>query len=201
MKSKNSKKTRSVDKKKSHILKTNKTSSKEENKNKITEINDHTLHENQEENEIKKEEEEEDKNVIKPREDFLKKKINDMNINKNILNGVSNGLNQQLKYIEDDMDDNQILITEVSKNVNNLIKNDNNNNNKKLNLIEKKNYFHVIKELNKNKQSLEKNLLKLEESEKLLNNEMYSSLDKQKNLIEENIKEEKLKNIKKKTRN
>jgi len=206
MKSKSQKKNHSVDKKKSQILKTNKNQLKDENKNKIIEINDHTLHENQEQNEIKEEEKEEEKNIIKPREDFLKKKINDMKINKNILNGVSNGLNQQLKYIEDDIDDNQILITEVSKNLNNLIKNDNNNNNNKnnypLNLIEKKNHLHIIKELNKNKQSLEKNLLKLEESEKLLNNEMYSSLDKHKNLIDENIKDEKLKNIKKKkTRN
>ncbi len=198
MKSKSSKKNRSNEKKKTQKLKINKNLSKEDNK--ILEINDHTKHENNEENEIKKEEKEEDKNIIKPREDFLKKKINDMKINKNILNGVSNGLNQQLKYIEDDIDDNQILITEVSKNLNNLIKNDNNNNNKnnQLNLIEKKNYLHIIKELNKNKLSLEKNLLKLEESEKLLNNELYSSLDKQKNLIDENIKEEKLKNIKKK---
>ena len=197
MKSKSSKKNRSIEKKKSQKLKLNKNHSKDENK--ILEINDHTMHDNHEENEIKKEEkEEEDKNIIKPREDFLKKKINDMKINKNILNGVSNGLNQQLKYIEDDIDDNQILITEVSKNLKNLIKNDNNNKNIQLNLIEKKNYLHTIKELNKNKLSLEKNLLKLEESEKLLNNELYSSLDKQKNLIDENIKEEKLKNIKKK---
>ena len=66
--------------------------------------------------------EEEGKMIIetKPREEYLQKKIEEMNIDDNVMNGVTRGLGLSLDFIKDDLDDDKILITEVTND--NLIK-------------------------------------------------------------------------------
>ena len=58
----------------------------------------------------------------KPREEYLKQKMSEMNLDDNIINGVSKGLNLQIKNVEEDIEDEQLLITEVKKDLNKIIK-------------------------------------------------------------------------------
>ena len=50
----------------------------------------------------------------KPREEYLQKKIDEMNIENSVINGVSKGLGLSLDFIKNDIDEDKILITEVT---------------------------------------------------------------------------------------
>ena len=50
----------------------------------------------------------------KPREEYLQKKIEEMNIDNKIITGVTKGLGISLDFIKNDIDDEKVLITEVT---------------------------------------------------------------------------------------
>ena len=145
----------------------------------------------QTENNIKKTE-------VKPREDYLKKKMNEMKINTEIVSGVSKSLGKQIENIEKDMDSNELLITEVKKDLSKLIKN---KSEESLfiskDIVEEKQKLHSLKELQNREVLLKNKLNKLEQTENLINNKSSALIDnKDKSLIEDNIKKQQLKEIK-----
>jgi hypothetical protein len=145
----------------------------------------------QTENNIKKTE-------VKPREDYLKKKMNEMKINTEIVSGVSKSLGKQIENIEKDMDSNELLITEVKKDLSKLIKN---KSEESLfvskDIVEEKQKLHSLKELQNREALLKNKLNKLEQTENLINNKSSALIDnKDKSLIEDNIKKQQLKDIK-----
>ena len=145
----------------------------------------------QTENNIKKTE-------VKPREDYLKKKMNEMKINTEIVSGVSKSLGKQIENIEKDMDSNELLITEVKKDLSKLIKN---KSEESLfiskDIVEEKQKLHSLKELQNREVLLKNKLNKLEQTENLINNKSSALIDnKDKSLIEDNIKKQQLKDIK-----
>ena len=138
------------------------------------------------------------KTEVKPREDYLKKKINEMKINTEIVSGVSKSLGKQIENIEKDMDSNELLITEVKKDLSKLIKN---KSEESLfvskDIVEEKQKLHSLKELQNREVLLKNKLNKLEQTENLINNKSSALIDnKDKSLIEDNIKKQQLKEIK-----
>ena len=103
-------------------------------------------------------EEEEGKKIIeiKPREEYLQKKLEEMNFDNNILNGVNRGLGLSLDFIKNNLDDEKILFTEVNND--NLIKKlvdeneekEKNNKSDEQNVISKKN-LKKLRELSEEK--------------------------------------------------
>ena len=149
-----------------------------------------------EKNLIEVEQNEKEKIILekKPREEYLKQKMQEMNLDNNIINGVSKGLNLQIKNVEDDIEDNHLLITEVTKDLNKLIKNENEENNLKKNINPSKNNIKALKELKNEQNKLKSNIKKLEENEKLIEKEGFLNLS----VVDENLKRDKLKEIKEK---
>ena len=103
---------------------------------------------------------------------FLKDKLYNLKLTKNITNGINKTMDKQMKMIESDIFENKILMTEVPKNINNVLS-------KSLQRIqnlsnyEKKSKFKVIRELQEEKNNLNLKLQKLMSNEKFLDNEGY----------------------------
>ena len=152
-------------------------------------------HLNEEENKIIQVEQKDDELIVetKPREEYLKQKMQEMNLDDNIINGVSKGLNLQIKNVEDDIDENNLLITEVKKDLTKMIKNDNEESFIKKNNINNKS-FRALKELKSEQTKLKNNIRKLEENEKLIEKEGFLNLS----IVDENLKRDKLKEIREK---
>ena len=152
-------------------------------------------HLNEEENKIIQVEQKDDELILetKPREEYLKQKMQEMNLDDNIINGVSKGLNLQIKNVEDDIDENNLLITEVKKDLTKMIKNDNEESFIKKNNINNKS-FRALKELKSEQTKLKNNIRKLEENEKLIEKEGFLNLS----IVDENLKRDKLKEIREK---
>ena len=152
-------------------------------------------HLNEEENKIIQVEQKDNELIVetKPREEYLKQKMQEMNLDDNIINGVSKGLNLQIKNVEDDIDENNLLITEVKKDLTKMIKNDNEESFIKKNNINNKS-FRALKELKSEQTKLKNNIRKLEENEKLIEKEGFLNLS----IVDENLKRDKLKEIREK---
>lgn len=136
---------------------------------------------------------EEEKTIkTNPKNIFLKSKMDKMKVNKNIIKGVNKSIDKQMKRIEIDFKDDQILLTEIPKNINQYIVNrqtsknlisgsktqsiDINEGKTPLEVFELKQEYKAIKELKKEKDSLTKKLNKLLENEKLMNSDAYINL-------------------------
>ena len=153
----------------------------------------------------KDKEKDKDKDTIevKPRETYLKEKIMKMNYNEKLFLSINKSLDNQVKSIHNDVLDNQVLITTISK-----------NNNKKPYLPESlsagditnlRNYdskfkLKTIKELKNEEENIKNNLKQLLENEKLIKDEsftkLYSLKQSQSNLsLDKILKIEKLKKI------
>ena len=153
----------------------------------------------------KDKEKDKDKDTIevKPRETYLKEKIMKMNYNEKLFLSINKSLDNQVKSIHNDILDNQVLITTISK-----------NNNKKPYLPESlsagditnlRNYdskfkLKTIKELKNEEENIKNNLKQLLENEKLIKDEsftkLYSLKQSQSNLsLDKILKIEKLKKI------
>ena len=113
----------------------------------------------------------EDKNISQ-QNIFLKDKLYNLKLTKNITNGINKTMDKQMKMIESDIFENKILMTEVPKNINNVLS-------KSLQRIqnlsnyEKKSKFKVIRELQEEKNNLNLKLQKIISNEKFLDNEGY----------------------------
>ena len=137
---------------------------------------------------------------IKPREEYLQKKIDEMNFDDNIMNGVTRGLGLSLDFIRNDLDDDKILITEVTND--NLIKKyvDENEEKEKIhksdeqNIISKKN-LKKLRDYREEKEFLNKKIKMLESKKKFIESEGMMNIDE----VEQNIKNNELRKIKKDT--
>ena len=137
---------------------------------------------------------------IKPREEYLQKKIDEMNFDDNVMNGVTRGLGLSLDFIRNDLDDDKILITEVTND--NLIKKyvDENEEKEKIhksdeqNIISKKN-LKKLRDYREEKEFLNKKIKMLESKKKFIESEGMMNIDE----VEQNIKNNELRKIKKDT--
>lgn len=132
-------------------------------------------------------EEEKIKNGINTKRRYLKEKMDKLKLGKNILQGVSKSIDKQMKRIEIDIKDEQILLTEIPKNINKFIQSrkdfqEINSNTQSqeyktpLEIYEMKKEYKAIKELKEEKDILTQKLSKLLENEKLMNSEEYINM-------------------------
>ena len=149
---------------------------------------------------IQKEEESMNKGKIhiKPRESYLKEKMMKLNYSEKLLSNISKSLDNEVKKIEEEIIDNQILITSVPKYIDKKklgqspkIKIDNKQ-------IYEKSNLKILKELKDEEENIKKNLNKILENEKIIKDEslskMYSLKQSQSNLsLQKILKIEKLK--------
>ena len=115
----------------------------------------------------------EENNISK--QTFLKEKMSKMKINKNLLYGINKSMDKQMKNIETDIFENQILMTEVPKNLNKILS-------RSLQKIqvpnfEKKNKLKTIKDLQLEKDTLNIKLQKIISNEQFLENEGYLQVE------------------------
>ena len=137
--------------------------------------------------------------LIKPRETYLQDKLSKMECNKNVMSSIKKELGEKIKTI---IKDENILITEVPKDLKKYIKKDLEGSDKNVeqSYIDKQKYKEV-KKLNDELISLKKNFKKLTENEKLLQDEGFAQLNKsqkgnlQNTMFDKSIKEQQLKLI------
>ena len=153
--------------------------------------------------------------IIKPKEKYLKDKMSKMNYSEKLISSINKSLDNQVKTIQSEIMDNQVLITAISKNANNNT-NINSIINKSLppeslssdNLLfqrSPKNYatktkLKALKDLKEEQEKIKNNLKQLIENEKLIKDEsftkLYSLKQSQSNLsLDKILKIEKLKKI------
>ena len=142
-------------------------------------------------NRIQEEEKQKKMIEIKPRENYLKDKINKLNFNNIVLSGINRGIDEQLKSIKRDIISKKVLLKDTPKSVEKYI-------NKSFELGSKinadnynvKNKHKAIKELKIEKDNLNRKLVQLTENENLLENRGGSDL-----LVEQNLKEKLKKDV------
>ena len=114
--------------------------------------------------------------ITRPRETYLKEKISKLNCNQNLMTNIKKELNGQIKTI---VEDDNVLITEVPKDLNKYIKRSSDGQNKKIPNVDftSKQRYKQLKALKDEENTLKNNLKQVEESEKLLQNEGFINLN------------------------
>ena len=140
--------------------------------------------------------------IIKPRETYLKDKMLKMNYSEKLISSINKNLDNQVKTIHNEIMDNQVLITAVSKNFNNAqpIGNLSSGNLPKAKNYKTKTKLKALKDLKDEEEKIKNNLKQLLENEKLIKDESlmksYSLKQSQTNLpLDKILKIEKLKKI------
>ena len=136
----------------------------------------------------------------KPREEYLQKKIEEMNFNDEVINGVTKGLGLSLDNIKNELDEEKVLITEVTND--NKIKKyvEENEEREKIHktdeqsLMSKKN-LQKLRNFREEKEKLNNYILKLDEKKKFIEEEGMMNLSE----VDKNLKMDQLKKIKNQT--
>ena len=136
--------------------------------------------------------------IVKPREAYLQEKITKMNCNKNLMSNIQKELGDKVKTI---IKDDNVLITEVTKDLNKFIKKEPDGQNGKdmEQKFEDKQKYKEVKKLNDELLLLKKNLKQIEENEKLLQEEGFTQLSNSQkginnnSMFDKSIKEQQLK--------
>ena len=110
---------------------------------------------------------------LKPRELYLKQKIMKMNVSEKIVNGIGKTLDTQVKNIQNELKNNQLLLTTVNKNFN-FQRNDNNI---EICISVEKTKLKKLNELKSEQNCLKQNLNKIIENQKVINAESFNSLN------------------------
>ena len=115
---------------------------------------------------------------VKPRESYLKDKISKMECSEKLLSSIKKGLGEQMKTIKTDIKENNILITEVPKNLKQLIlrKADTDATLTPGEDYEMKKRHKAIKELKNEQNKLKQKLIKLKENGNLLENQSFLNI-------------------------
>ena len=137
--------------------------------------------------------------LVKPRETYLQEKLSKMECNKNVMSTIKKELGEKIITA---LKDENVTITEVPKDLKKYIKNESEGSDKNAeqNYLDKQKYKEV-KKLNDELSSLIKNFKKLEENEKLLQDEGFAQLNSpkksnlQNTMFDKSIKEQQLKLI------
>ncbi len=137
--------------------------------------------------------------IIKPRETYLQEKIVKMNCNENLMSNIKKELGDKVKNI---LKEENIDITEVPKDLNKYIQKEIEKTEKNVNESYMNKQKHKeVKKLNSELTSLKKNLIQLEQNEKLLQDENFIQLNNsqkgypQNSMFDKSIKEQQLKAI------
>ena len=152
---------------------------------KITNDQPKDLNEVQEQTENLQEENTKKMIEIKPRETYLKDKIDKMKYNNHLLSGINNGMDELLKSVKKDIFSKKVLLKDAPNNMEKYINKsfDIGSNNKEAN-YNLKNKYKTIKELKIEKDNLNKKLIQLIENENLIDNKNNSEF-----VVEQNLKE------------
>ena len=152
---------------------------------KITNEQPKNLNEEQEQTENLQEENTKKMIEIKPRETYLKDKIDKMKYNNHLLSGINNGMDELLKSVKKDIFSKKVLLKDAPNNMEKYINKsfDIGSNNKEAN-YNLKNKYKTIKELKIEKDNLNKKLIQLIENENLIDNKNNSEF-----VVEQNLKE------------
>ena len=162
--------------------------SEKQSKNDLDKItNDQPKNLNEEQEQTENVQEENTKKIIeiKPRETYLKDKIDKMKYNNNLLSGINNGMDELLKSVKKDIFSKKVLLKDapnsMEKYINKSFDIGSNNKGDNYNL---KNKYKRIKELKIEKDNLNKKLIQLIENENLIDNKNNSEF-----IVEQNLKE------------
>lgn len=132
---------------------------------------------------------------VKPRMNYLRKKMETMNIGQNVFNAVSSNLFSSLRSIKKDVFSDNVKILQTSKSMNNISVPEEET---KKNVKVDKTRMKMIKKLKKDEEYLKNNLFALTNNENLLKNESFLSLSgKTTNTIDSTILKNKLRDISK----
>ena len=135
-------------------------------------------------------------NIPPKKSDYLRDKMSKMNINSKIVNSVNKSLGKQMKNVENNIINDQILITKVKKDVNSIIKKTKPSSSKELEnknkVVVSKSQLKQIKDLKTDRDILLNKLMKINSNVELLletdkNSEKLKNLEKQKKSIETRI--------------
>ena len=141
--------------------------------------------------------------IFKPRENYLKEKINTLNYDRQLLTNIQKDLGSQVDNIKTQIQKETVLISDVPKDLNKFIIRSTSSDNSIIKYsnedYELKKRHKIIKDLKDEQQNLKKKLMKIEENEALLNNEGFMKLTKSADGItqfDKSIKEQHIKTIK-----
>ena len=119
--------------------------------------------------------------IYRPREKYLKEKLSKLNYDEKLLTNIQKGLGVQVENIKSQIQDKNILITEVPKDLNKYIIRSASTENKIIKYsnqdYELKKKHKITKELKEEQAQLRSKLKKIEENESLLNNEGFMNLN------------------------
>ena len=119
--------------------------------------------------------------IYRPREKYLKEKLSKLNYDEKLLTNIQKGLGDQVENIKSQIQDKNILITEVPKDLNKYIIRSASTENKIIKYsnqdYELKKKHKITKELKEEQAQLRSKLKKIEENESLLNNEGFMNLN------------------------
>ena len=140
---------------------------------------------------------------IKPRETYLKEKMMKMNYSAKLFSSINKSLDNQVKTVQSEILDNQVLITSIPKNINHLLHSPEHLSSGEIPRTKDYNIktkLKTIKELREEEEVVKNNLKQLLENEKLIKDEsfakLYSLKQSQTNLsLDKILKIEKLKKI------
>jgi len=119
--------------------------------------------------------------IYRPREKYLKEKLSKLKYDEKLLTNIQKGLGDQVENIKSQIQDKNILITEVPKDLNKYIIRSASTENKIIKYsnqdYELKKKHKITKELKEEQAQLRSKLKKIEENESLLNNEGFMNLN------------------------
>ena len=150
---------------------------------------------NEQETEQDQQEDLKNKNIIelKPRETYLKDKIGKMNFDQTLLSSINKGMKGKLNLLKDEILNQNVVISDEKKNINKSFDFSSDNNLKKDNYDTKMKY-REIKELNEEKNALNRKLMQIIENENLLEGKNKNNSEL---LVEQNLKEKIKKDVSK----
>ena len=112
---------------------------------------------------------------IKPRENYLKDKIEKMNFNNNLLTSINKDLGYQLESVRQDLKEDKVDFNEKPKNINKFINKsyDGKLHKNPFEIMNMKNKYKLIKDLKDERDILSLKLMRITENEKLMENKEF----------------------------
>ena len=143
--------------------------------------------------------------IFRPRENYLKEKMSKLNYDERLLTNIGKDLGTQVEDIKTQIQEKNIMITEVPKDLNKYIIRSSSTENKIIKYSNEdyqlKQKHKIIKDLKEEQISLQQKLKKIDENEALLNSEGFMNLNNSSDNItkfDKSLKEQHIKNIKNK---
>lgn len=141
--------------------------------------------------------------ITKPRETYLQEKLSKLNCNKNIMSSIKKELNDQIKTM---VDEDNVLITEVPRDLNKYIQKQSEIKNLKniFKDFESKQKYKQLKVLKEEQNILKNNLKQVEQNEKLLQDEGFINLSNSRkgyaadSMLDKVLKEQQIKTVQQK---